>query len=86
MKKYKVICISALASVLLFGCGGEPEGMWEATVTSSQNGKEEAVGQYMSRDECQHAGLMHIAGDKEQAHKRMERNKMAVSCSFVPAS
>lgn len=84
MKEYKVICAIALAFILLSGCGSEVEGMWEASVSVSPNGKEEVIGQYMTRDECQHAGVMHIASDKETAHKEMERKGMAVSCAFVP--
>ena len=86
MRTYKVVFAIAFVSAVVLGCGdSEPEGMWKATVYMSQGSKGEVIGEYMTRDECQHAGVMHIAADKKEAHKHMNSKKMSVGCSFVPS-
>lgn len=79
-KTLKTLLIAAIATSALTACN-DPE--WQATVYNKEAGTGKVIGVYETRAECEDAGTMHFAEDKEKARKMMAEKAMSFGCAAV---
>lgn len=84
MKTYKAVFAAAVVAAAVAGCDSDVSGVWRASVyAAGEEGK--VLGEFATRDECSHAGMMHFGKDREEAHAKIARDGMSVGCTFVAA-